>query len=69
MAGETKAPRRLILRASGGANLTGRAGSAGKDSLAVILLSVCSKPGSPSSLFLGDDSLIGSGGHSELDHL
>ena len=69
MVGETNAPKHLILRASGGGNMIGRAAFAGKNSLAVMLLSVCSKPGGSSSLFLGDDSLIGSGGHSELDHL
>ena len=39
--------------------------SAGMDSLAVMFLSACSKPGGPCSLILGGDSFIGSVGHSE----
>ena len=55
--------------ASGGSYLTGAAASGGMDSLAVMLLSVCSESGGPSSLILGGDSLIGSIGRSKLDHL
>ena len=51
--------------AGSGGNLTVEAGSAGMDSLAVILLSACSKRRGTSSLVLGGDSLIGSVGHSE----
>ena len=55
--------------ASGGGNLIDRAASVGMDSLAVMLLSVCSKPGVHLLLFLGGDSLIGFVGHFEQDHL
>ena len=50
MMGGTRAPKCPIPMASGGCNLTSRAASVGMDSLAVMLLSVCSKPGGPSSL-------------------
>ena len=56
-----------LIGASGDGNLTGKAASLVP--VPVMLPSVCSKPGGPSSLVLGGDSLTDSVGHSELDHL